>query len=87
MRKFTYGNETQLFSGTGSGHVLQVSYFQSSDQLTSTPLRYWHNNAFFRETSDCQISNLAGPGSPPDLRLVVSKWSETFAIVEPFGFQ
>lgn len=64
-----------------------MSYSAQSDTLTSNPLRFWHNNAFYLETSDCQISNLAAAEDPPDLRLTVSKWTETFAIVEPFGFE
>lgn len=76
--------ETLVFTGTGSGHLVQVSYQVHSDSLvTHSPLRYWHNGSYFSEIADCQISNVAAPGDPPDLRLVLPKWRETFAIVAP----
>jgi hypothetical protein len=86
LRTWTLGNETQIFVGTFSGHVLQISYFQHDDSISTGGGRYWHSGAFYTELSDCQVVNVAGAGLPPVLRVCASQFLETFAIVQPFGW-
>jgi hypothetical protein len=40
---------------------------------------------------DCQVYAVStplapGPPAPPELRVLVAKWTETFALVRPFGY-
>jgi len=87
LRSWTFGNETQIFVGTFNGHVLQISYLQHDDSIHTGGGRYWHNGSFYSELSDCQVANVAAPGLPPVLRVCASQFLETFAIVQPFGWE
>jgi hypothetical protein len=69
----------RVYVGTLNGVVVEME----SNAGTLLARSCWGSPSEHQETQDNHVYNIASPGNPPELRVLISQWLETFALVTP----